>query len=911
MKPIRLFLLLLALLPTLVVAKPLTLGVFAWRPKPVMEQKFAMLGVYLSGSLPEPEQRLVIEFLDPDEMEAALAAKRLDFVFTNPSHFVLLRHRNRLSGAIATVQAYENGQMASALGGVILAPAGRQDIAGLADLRGKRIAIPGNKFLGGYQTQAYELQQTGIDLPHDAELVSVGGHDKVVEALLAGTADAGFVRTGIVEAMQREGTLPADQLKVVNPQRFPDFPFVVSTRLYPEWAFSALPHVPEDVVKRITRALLFITPDMPVAEAAGMAGFTVPGDYQSVEQLARALRLPPYEIADFHFGDVWQRYRGFILAGLLAGITIVLLGGRLLLNQRRLREQQRLLADSEQRLLLTVEGANLGTWDWHVPSGKVNFSDRLLGMLGYAPGELPPHVSSWEQLIHPAEQAAVLAAVDAYLTGKTPRYSCPHRLQHKAGHWIWVLDTGQVVERAADGSPLRMCGIHMDITEGKLAEAALLERERHLQTLLGSMDDVVIVIDTAGAIAEFHWPRRDPQAPDSAGWIGRECTEILPPSLAGRIGEIMGELILDSASPRYCEFDWPFPERTRWYSATFSALMQRDDDYPRSFLCVARDITLRKDEELALAVSRKEIEKLSRRNQLLLDAAGEGIYGVDEEGRIIFINPSALAMLGLTEKEAMGKNSHDLFHDRRLDGQEYPVAECPLYLTLADGRRREVDEVFIRRNGDPFFVHLVATPVIDDGRRLGAEVVFVDISARKAMEAELTRLATTDALTGVANRRYFMVQAETELARVQRFGETAAVMMLDLDFFKKINDTYGHAVGDAVLVAFAGLMRHAVRKVDHLGRLGGEEFAILLPGSSLDDAGKLAERLGQATAMQAVAAEGHEIPVTVSIGIARMLATDSSPDQALARADAALYRAKAAGRNCVMVDPADEVGVGG
>ncbi len=902
------FLLLLTLLPTLAVAKPLTLGIFAYRPKPVMEQKFTMLGIYLSGALPGAEQGLVVEYLDQDEMEAALAAKRLDFVFTNPSHFVLLRHRNRLSGAIATVQAYENGLVASDLGGVILAPAGRDDISGLADLRGKRIAIPGNKFLGGYQTQAYELLQAGISLPGDAALLSVGGHDKVIEALLAGTADAGFVRTSIVEEMSREGRLTAGRLKVVNPQNFPEFPFVVSTRLYPEWAFSALSHVPEDVVKRITRALLFITPDMPVAQAAGIAGFTVPGDYQSVEQLARALRLPPYAVADFDFNDVWQRYRVFILAGLLAGGMIMALGGRLFLNQRRLREQQARLADSEQRLLLTVEGADLGTWDWHVPSGKVTFSDRQLSMLGYAPGDLPPHVSSWEQLIHPAERAVVMEAVTAHLEGRSPHYRCPHRLQHKAGHWVWVLDAGQVVERASDGSPLRMCGIHMDITEGKLAEAALQEREQHLQTLLASMDDVVIVIDTAGMIAEFYWPRQAGEMPDAAGWIGRECTQVLPSSLAGRVGEFMGELILDSDMPRYCEFDWPFPDRTRWYSATFSALKHRDDDYPRSFLCVARDITLRKDEERALAVSREEIEKLSRRNQLLLDAAGEGIYGVDVDGNITFINPSALAMLGLMENEAMGQNSHELFHDRRLDGKDYPVSECPLHQTLVDGQRREIDEVFIRRNGEPFFVHLVATPVVDDGHRVGAEVVFLDISARKAMEAELTRLATTDVLTGVANRRYFMVQAETELARVQRFGEAAVVMMLDLDHFKKVNDTYGHAVGDAVLVTFAGIMRGGVRKVDYLGRLGGEEFAILLPGISLEDAGRLAERLGKATAIQTVTAGGHAISVTVSIGIAQMQATDGSPDQALARADAALYRAKAAGRNCVMVDPADEVG---
>jgi diguanylate cyclase (GGDEF)-like protein/PAS domain S-box-containing protein len=894
---------LLILSPALWAAQTLTLGIFAFRPKPVMMEKYQALALYLDGALPDHAVRL--EILTQAEMETALNANRLDFVFTNPSHFTLLRHHNRLSGAMATLVALEDGLPTAALGGVILAPAGRTDITRLEDLRGKHIAIPGMRFLGGYQAQAYELLLAGIDLPGDVRLTEAGSHDQVIETLLAGRADAGFVRTGIVEALTREGKLPADRLKVINPQDLPGFPYTVSTRLYPEWAFAALPHVPEEVVRRIARALLFIEPDMPPAQDADISGFTIPGDYQSVESLARALRLPPYETAQFHAADVWQRYRGFILAGLVAGGIILLLAARLAAGNRRLQREQEKLAASENRLKLTVDGANLGTWDWHIPDGKVHFNARWARMLGYAPEEIAASVDTWKELVHPADWALIHATLDPHLAGLTPGYTSEHRLQHKDGHWVWVLDSGQVIERDTAGKPLRATGIHLDITPAKQAEAALRQREQHLQTLLISMDEVVLVIDTAGNIGECHWPVNDAAAPDTTHWPGTECTAILPASIASVMGELMGELILAPDTPLRREFDWPLAGETRWFAATFSALKAPGDAYPRGFLCVAHDITAQKNEAIALALSHAEIERLSRRNQLLLDAAGEGIYGIDQQGRINFINPSALAMLGLTEAEALGRDSHALFHDRRLNGEPYPQAECPMHQTLVDGQRREVEEVFMRRNGDPFFVHLVTTPVIDAGVQVGAEVVFLDISARKAMEAELTRLATTDTLTGLANRRQFLAQAGIELARIRRFAQPTALLMLDLDFFKRVNDQHGHAAGDAVLQACAAILQGALRQVDVAGRLGGEEFAVLLPGSGLAEAGKFAERVRALIAAHGVPFGGQEIRLTVSIGIAALTADDTSPDTALARADAALYRAKAAGRNRVEMGAAE------
>jgi diguanylate cyclase (GGDEF)-like protein/PAS domain S-box-containing protein len=306
-----------------------------------------------------------------------------------------------------------------------------------------------------------------------------------------------------------------------------------------------------------------------------------------------------------------------------------------------------------------------------------------------------------------------------------------------------------------------------------------------------------------------------------------------------------------------------------------------------------------RDAEIALA----ERNRLAHHNELLLNAAGEGIYGVDHDGNIIFINPTALAMLGLDEREAIGRNAHALFHHHRPDGSDYPCGECPLNLTLMDGVRREVEEFFFRKGGERFPVRIVATPMMDDAMLVGAEVIFQDITKQKAMEAELTRLATTDPLTGLANRRHFMKQMELELARIHRFSEAAALLMLDLDHFKHINDNHGHAWGDAVLRAFSKSLLQHLRKTDLAGRLGGEEFAILLPGTDLEAARVFAEELRQRISGMSLETGTLALKVTVSIGITRLERDDILSDAALARADAALYRAKQAGRDRVEVHP--------
>lgn len=177
-----------------------------------------------------------------------------------------------------------------------------------------------------------------------------------------------------------------------------------------------------------------------------------------------------------------------------------------------------------------------------------------------------------------------------------------------------------------------------------------------------------------------------------------------------------------------------------------------------------------------------------------------------------------------------------------------------------------------------------------------------EIAERQKLERRLRELAMTDALTGAANRRAFLATANRELARAARHRRPLALIAIDIDHFKSINDRYGHAAGDVVLCAVAGLCLEQVRAADNFGRLGGEEFAALLPETTHDAAVLTAERLRAAVAALQVPVAGETIAVTASFGVATLQPADTDFAALMRRADAALYEAKDRGRNRVVAD---------
>ncbi|QPC95922.1 sensor domain-containing diguanylate cyclase [Mesorhizobium sp. INR15] len=181
----------------------------------------------------------------------------------------------------------------------------------------------------------------------------------------------------------------------------------------------------------------------------------------------------------------------------------------------------------------------------------------------------------------------------------------------------------------------------------------------------------------------------------------------------------------------------------------------------------------------------------------------------------------------------------------------------------------------------------------------GAVISHLNITDRKLIELELARLAATDPLTGLPNRRFFQQTADLELERVRRFSASASVIMLDVDHFKSVNDTYGHALGDEALRCLTNTCRQSLRKMDVFARHGGEEFVILLPGTKEAGASSVAEKLRAAIAAMPVSDGQNHIKLTASFGVAQLRPVDQGIDAGLARADRALYAAKHSGRNCV------------
>ena len=178
-----------------------------------------------------------------------------------------------------------------------------------------------------------------------------------------------------------------------------------------------------------------------------------------------------------------------------------------------------------------------------------------------------------------------------------------------------------------------------------------------------------------------------------------------------------------------------------------------------------------------------------------------------------------------------------------------------------------------------------------------------EVKERKALEDKLRRLAYTDSLTGVLNRRGFLDAAEKEVSRIRRHGRPVSLMIMDIDHFKKINDTHGHLFGDAVLKDCMTVARELLRSYDLVGRIGGEEFAFLLPETDLTEASEIGERVRQGLeGLDRPDDDGHTVRFTVSIGIAVVRPEESDFMQTMRRADHALYRAKKTGRNRVCVE---------
>lgn len=584
------------------------------------------------------------------------------------------------------------------------------------------------------------------------------------------------------------------------------------------------------------------------------------------------------------------RQESLLLPAVLLGLGGTLVG-YLLFRRAGHRERiaraaaEKALRASEERYRLTMSAVRDGMWDWNVATGEVRWDARCYEQLGFPPDGFALNFASWQAMLHPEDCARFLAGLDAQLHDPDG-FRNELRLRDARGEWYWLEGRGKVVEWR-DGQPLRVVGTHTDIHARKTGEARL----RLLETALNAAANAVVITNPSAVI---EWV--NPAFSALSGYAEAEAIGRTPRDLAhsgmqsGEYYAALWNTILAGDVWRGELINRRYDGRLYHEALTITPVCDEHGTLDH-FIAVKEDISARKQAEA-------ELDAAHARLRAVVDNFPGAVILEDPKGTVTLANQALCDLLGI------GRHAADLVGARSADiaaAASHSFVEAERFISRIQTLREhgqpvqgeELEQIGGRWLERDFI------PVHTGDTLLGFLRLYRDVTERKHHEQTLQRLAAMDALTGAWNRRAFLERAEHERLRYLRTGHVATIVMLDLDHFKRINDTWGHAAGDAVLCHFVCQVQAGLRATDMLGRLGGEEFAVLLPDTDPAGALELAERLRAAIAASTLDFGGQPIRITVSAGIAPFLAADRSADAALGRADEALYRAKTAGRDRV------------
>jgi len=301
--------------------------------------------------------------------------------------------------------------------------------------------------------------------------------------------------------------------------------------------------------------------------------------------------------------------------------------------------------------------------------------------------------------------------------------------------------------------------------------------------------------------------------------------------------------------------------------------------------------------------SSKQIEEEHKRLDGILSSVGDGVYGINNYYEIDFINPTALSILGYSDgKSLIGKKPYDVFHTQLSQNTSEEITAKALYENIANRpKSMALETYFTRFDGNTTQVELTIFPLQIDGKTEGAVIAFRDISERKLLEEELKWQVNHDSLTKLFNRKYFEDALEEEVRRLKRSDEESALLYIDLDRFKYINDTAGHATGDKLLIEIGHKMSQRLRQSDLLARIGGDEFAIIMRNIDKNSIVAAVEEFRTLLSGYEFYCEGKDYKIHASIGVAMIGKHCTSSGDVLANSDIACYVAKTNGRNQIHV----------
>ncbi|HGC6389931.1 TPA: diguanylate cyclase [Cronobacter dublinensis] len=554
------------------------------------------------------------------------------------------------------------------------------------------------------------------------------------------------------------------------------------------------------------------------------------------------------------------------------------------------REERKLITESETRFRNAMEYSAIGMALVSTEGSFLQVNKALCTFLGYTPEQLAS--MSFQQLTYPEDLHADMALVEKLLNGERNNYSLEKRYYTRAGDVVWALLAVSIV-RQRDGSPLYFIAQVEDITDLKRTEwvnKRLMER--------------ITLANEAGGIGIWEWEL----GTDVIAWDQRmfELYEVPPhtrPTYQLWKSRLLKEDVaqaeatiqeaLRSRVPFKLEFRIQVKNGVRHIRALANRVLNKQGEVER-LLGINMDMTEVKQLNEALF---QEKERL----HITLDSIGEAVICTDVAMNVTFMNPVAEKMSGWRQEEAIGQPVLAIL--RITFGDNGPLLE-DIHSGDATHASTGIDQdvVLHCRSGGNYDIHYTITPLSTlEGENIGSVLVIHDVTESRKMLRQLSYSASHDALTHLANRVSFEAHLKRLLQSVSDTHQRHALVYIDLDRFKAVNDTAGHAAGDALLRELASLMLGMLRTTDVLARLGGDEFGLLLPDCSLENARTISERIVAAINEYPFVWESRLHRIGASAGITIIEAANNQAQEVMSQADIACYTSKNAGRGVVTV----------
>ena len=635
-------------------------------------------------------------------------------------------------------------------------------------------------------------------------------------------------------------------------------------------------------------------PDLPMQQALkGLSGAAQGTDYNGIHVLAA------YEpVAILNLGivvkiDMAEIRAPFIEASAIAiGLTLAIITiatinifriGNPMLNQ--IKEQNHSLTKNQERLSEAQQIAHTGHWEWNIATNDITWSDEIYRIFGCKPQQFSATYDAFISFIHPDDRNNVSTAVAKSIEHNMP-YAIEHRIIQSEGIERIVFEQGKVLYNK-QGTAIRMIGTVQDITERKQIENKLKSGEEQTRSLLMSTGEAIYGIDSQGnCIFANASCLKILGCSDTSELLGKNMHNLIHHSHADGSLYAHNECHIYSAIKKgksahiTDEVFWrvdgtPFP-------VEYCSEPIFKDGTVNGAVISFSDITERKAIEEKLLLSDRVFKNTS-----------EAIIITKPNGEVVNINQAFTDITGYSREDIIGKNPR-IMKSSRQDKAFYKN----MWGTLLD-KGKWTGEIWDRKkNGEEYpkslTINAIKTPNNEVTHYIG---IFSDITKSKAAAQQLQQLAFYDSLTNLPNRILFKERLIQEIKMAKRRDTKLAVLFMDLDRFKYINDTLGHTCGDQLLIEAAQRIKSCIRETDTVARLGGDEFTIILTEINSISAIKLTANKIIAALSQKFIIENNEVNIGASIGISMYPNNGTTYDALTKNADTAMYKVKETGRN--------------